>query len=863
MRRELDETDQVTESYQRALKLLKIKNISFKSKSEKEKKKRATSKNEVIEELNNTTQDFDLNFIEKNLENKEFKGNISPRKPKNRVQRFSDSDSSNSEDGKDPKKILQKDVQLLYVSNEKKNLGNQIQQLSAKNSQVISYDSSSSDNYSDFDKTMEKSESSVEKIEGKNEYSISIPKSKTEQKSPSQDDSMNLPKFLQNINAKEKEMESNMFQSRTSFSATQSTFGMSLDSLNQDNKSLNFNTITSIDSLNKNDIDESNMDESDLVNMETLDSEDFKYHKKRFSKNSLSDSSSSIESIKNVSNRLQEDLASEFEKTGELTTKSSLKLSNTYPSNKRVSFSLQEESKNNSEINLDSPSNLSQSNFSTMDSLAISESASNNFFVSGDDHESIDLLSKVELDKSIESEQDKIVNNDSNKLESDLGITSILQEDSIGNQQSDISSSFVVHFKDFVDNSNTSLTNKIEDNNNNNAYDPFDSRSIDDDLDNNQIFSTKLSLNIPEDKTLKNENDFDSMFSPNFGSPTPNIGTLNNLELDNLDLSNDNHMVDIVNSDSIDNSFKNSKELLSPPILALKTSLTSPEYKDNLKSDKEKYTKNLMFTNSIEKYSLAETLGGETVDSLAQTNETVYTDDFTQEEDDKSQLKFTDTITVNSYDLEGSQDIGVSQNSIKTTSTSSYQNEKLKWIEGRASLESIELAKSLQVGITGLRLDENLSISNGEYISISFEFLECVSPASSPQSWLIDGALHPLTHFSCKIYFNLFFSLYLLFFNLFLDMEFNEEALVTLVDEIQNLGEGLHCYVNIYDCGNESSTEVKHLGYGIIELWSMIERNASITREEIPIYTPDMSNIIGCVVVDVKGHQLLTKYSTI
>ncbi len=79
----------------------------------------------------------------------------------------------------------------------------------------------------------------------------------------------------------------------------------------------------------------------------------------------------------------------------------------------------------------------------------------------------------------------------------------------------------------------------------------------------------------------------------------------------------------------------------------------------------------------------------------------------------------------------------------------------------------------------------------------------------------------------------------------------------TLQDEIREIQESITCQVNIYAVTGEDSRHM--IGQAIIELWVMIEDSCNILRQEVDIFTSDMSAVIGSAVVDVKGNRLLSR----
>ena len=96
-----------------------------------------------------------------------------------------------------------------------------------------------------------------------------------------------------------------------------------------------------------------------------------------------------------------------------------------------------------------------------------------------------------------------------------------------------------------------------------------------------------------------------------------------------------------------------------------------------------------------------------------------------------------------------------------------------------------------------------------------------------------------------------------LYWRCFVDLVFDDRTLPMLEDEVRELQESITCQINIYSITGEDSRTL--LGQAIVELWVMVEDSCNILRQEIDIFTSDMTNVIGSAVVDVKGHRLLNR----
>lgn len=121
---------------------------------------------------------------------------------------------------------------------------------------------------------------------------------------------------------------------------------------------------------------------------------------------------------------------------------------------------------------------------------------------------------------------------------------------------------------------------------------------------------------------------------------------------------------------------------------------------------------------------------------------------------------------------------------------------------------------------------------------MTVEFLDTKSPPS--RTIKLDGvdAIYPLTFTS--------------------HMVFDESTSQLLAEEIQEIGDTLGICVNVLD-----SKSGDLLGQGVVEVWNMIEHRCNILRQEVDIYTFDMTAIVGLLVVDVKGYMLMDKCSNL
>eukprot|EP01039_Chlorochromonas_danica_P004627 gene4627-5069_t len=158
----------------------------------------------------------------------------------------------------------------------------------------------------------------------------------------------------------------------------------------------------------------------------------------------------------------------------------------------------------------------------------------------------------------------------------------------------------------------------------------------------------------------------------------------------------------------------------------------------------------------------------------------------------------------------------------------------LSWTEGRAPVDLLELASALEVNIGAISLTRSKLPPQVQDVHVTVEFLDTRS--------------HP----SRSIHLDAPDAIYSLSFTTHLT--FDENTSQTLTEEIDELGDTLAVNVNVYDSRSGSL-----LGQGVVELWNMIEHHCNILRQEVDVYTYDMTAIIGLLVVDVKGYMLMTK----
>lgn len=117
-------------------------------------------------------------------------------------------------------------------------------------------------------------------------------------------------------------------------------------------------------------------------------------------------------------------------------------------------------------------------------------------------------------------------------------------------------------------------------------------------------------------------------------------------------------------------------------------------------------------------------------------------------------------------------------------------------------------------------------------------------------------------------------------------MEVESSAAIKLLStEISEFNESLACQINVIaptnpnDSGNDdtnlndsavsgalSTPNMSNyvIGQANVELWvSMVEEKCNILRQEVEVLSPDMSRVVGSVIVDVRGFRLVHKCATL
>ena len=86
------------------------------------------------------------------------------------------------------------------------------------------------------------------------------------------------------------------------------------------------------------------------------------------------------------------------------------------------------------------------------------------------------------------------------------------------------------------------------------------------------------------------------------------------------------------------------------------------------------------------------------------------------------------------------------------------------------------------------------------------------------------------------------------------DLKFNDESEMILIDEIAEYDDALALQLHVLDASSND-----RLGSANVELWVMIEDSVNILRQEVEVMNNDLSDSIGYVYIDLKGFRLLKK----
>lgn len=165
----------------------------------------------------------------------------------------------------------------------------------------------------------------------------------------------------------------------------------------------------------------------------------------------------------------------------------------------------------------------------------------------------------------------------------------------------------------------------------------------------------------------------------------------------------------------------------------------------------------------------------------------------------------------------------------------------IKWHPGRAPLELIETSNALDVFISAIRFDSS-NFTHVSELYVQLEFLDSLSQLSSPISTNVRSSILPVS-----------FASYL---------SFTRETSLILADEISHQKDDLAISVRLIEAKeSEAMSDVNVFADALIDLWVMIEDNCSIVRQEIDLYDTHENSCIGSIVVDVRGHHLLSRCS--
>jgi len=162
------------------------------------------------------------------------------------------------------------------------------------------------------------------------------------------------------------------------------------------------------------------------------------------------------------------------------------------------------------------------------------------------------------------------------------------------------------------------------------------------------------------------------------------------------------------------------------------------------------------------------------------------------------------------------------------------------WRDGRATQEALEKAEALDVFISAVTLEPKTA-SLAAQIKVQVSFLRVLSTPSRPISTSArpgSAVVQPLNYAA--------------------HMRFDNALAETLADEIQIEEENLHLAILFID-----TQTGKTIGKAAVNVYFMLEDSCNILRQEVDVFGDDRnsSNAIASAVIDIRGHQVLRKYS--
>ena len=158
----------------------------------------------------------------------------------------------------------------------------------------------------------------------------------------------------------------------------------------------------------------------------------------------------------------------------------------------------------------------------------------------------------------------------------------------------------------------------------------------------------------------------------------------------------------------------------------------------------------------------------------------------------------------------------------------------LDWINGRAPLDLIEVAHALDLLVSAVSLSPEIQ-SQHPKIYLVIEFMNITSTPSPVLPTNLRQSFSSV-NYAAHLLFN------------------NREASLQLSKFIESEGMNIEVSISIID-------EMKGtaIGHAVVDLYVMIEDEKPLIRQEIDILSAEMGNIIGSIVVDVRGYQVLLR----
>ena len=161
----------------------------------------------------------------------------------------------------------------------------------------------------------------------------------------------------------------------------------------------------------------------------------------------------------------------------------------------------------------------------------------------------------------------------------------------------------------------------------------------------------------------------------------------------------------------------------------------------------------------------------------------------------------------------------------------------------------MEIGRSIEFLCSSLRIYEGAlsHLDSLRSIALCFSFLGAISGTSKKLDVPIDlgASISMHTDFASH-------------------MNFGRDGFTLLSEEIDSNGEYLNANIYLVDTTHSSDDNggtLPLVATAVVGMWVMLEDGCNVVRQELDIVTVETQETIGTVVVDVRGHALLSNCS--